>query len=135
MILSTLINFYFPTNYRFSHDFRRELRLINSLNFAKRYTRAIKKAMINDHQRVSKVSWKFCILAIYNFQTFTNCVHVKCKETALRVHEYLCTVLIPLYKNNLNLSISYADQYALTLEAPIPQNGQTHSNNSSAICQ
>ena len=30
-------------------------------------------------------------------------VHVTCMQTALRVHKNLCTVLIPLCKNNLNL--------------------------------
>ena len=32
-------------------------------------------------------------------------VHVTCMETVLHVHENLCTVLIPLCKNNLNLTI------------------------------
>ena len=28
----------------------------------------IEKALINDHLRVSKVFWKFCIPTIYNFE-------------------------------------------------------------------
>ena len=31
------------------------------------YVMLIKKALINDHIRVSKVSWKFLIQIIYNF--------------------------------------------------------------------
>ena len=33
----------------------------------KRTIMQIEKALINDHSRVSKVSWRFCIPTIYNF--------------------------------------------------------------------
>ena len=38
-------------------------------------------------------------------------VHIMCMQMVLRVHENLCTVLIPLCKNNLNLPISHTDHY------------------------
>ena len=36
-----------------------------------------------------------------------------CTQRASRVHEYSCTTLSPLCKNNLNLPFSHADRYAL----------------------
>ena len=56
----------------------------------------------------------FCLYVLLSrTQAFTNCVHVTCTQTVLRVHENSCTVLIPLCKNNLNLPISHKDHYAL----------------------
>ena len=40
-------------------------------------------------------------------------VYVTCMSKVLRVHEKSCTVLILLWKNNLNLPISHSDHYAL----------------------
>ena len=40
-------------------------------------------------------------------QVFTKSVRVMCTQTALRIHENSCTVLIRLHKNNLNLSIPH----------------------------
>ena len=36
-------------------------------------------------------------------------VQVTCMQMALHAHENLCTVLIPLHKNDLNLPISHMD--------------------------
>ena len=36
-----------------------------------------------------------------------------CTQTTLCINENLCTVLIPLSKNNLNLLISHTSHYAL----------------------
>ena len=38
-------------------------------------------------------------------------MHLTCTQTALRGHEKSCTVVIPLFKNNLNLPVSHADHY------------------------
>ena len=40
-------------------------------------------------------------------------MHLMCMQTALRVHENSCMLLVPLCKNNFNLLISHTDQYAL----------------------
>ena len=40
-------------------------------------------------------------------------VHVMCMQKTLRINKNLCMVLVPLYKNNLNLAISHTDHYAL----------------------
>ena len=51
-------------------------------------------------------------------QDFTNYVHsydraLTCMQETLCVHKKLCTVLIPLCKNNLKLPMSHTDPYAL----------------------
>ena len=40
-------------------------------------------------------------------------VHVTCMQTVLCTHKNLCTVLIALCKNNLTMSLSHTDHYAL----------------------
>ena len=48
------------------------------------------------------------LVRLVSSQDFTNCVHV---QSVLYVHQNLCTALIPLCKNNLNLPISHTDHY------------------------
>ena len=59
-------------------------------------------------------------------------MHIMCTQRALHVHENLCMVLIPLCKNDLNLSISHTDHYALKQALPQRLNFQ---HNSTAIVQ
>ena len=59
-------------------------------------------------------------------------MHIMCTQRALLVHENLWMVLIPLCKNDLNLSISQTDHYALKQALPQRLNFQ---HNSTAIVQ
>ena len=64
--------------------------------------------MINYHK--IKVANMAIIRPSQNACTITT-MHVTCTQTALRRHEKSCTVVIPLFKNNLNLPVSHADHY------------------------
>ena len=72
------------------------------------------------------VSWLwvvyFCILKYRETRCYSSppqiactvtTVHITCMQTMLCIHKNLCTVLIPLCKNNLNLPIFHTDHYAL----------------------
>ena len=71
-------------------------------------------------------------------QTTSSCFWQNTTDARLQLHDCLKINFKRLWYNTLKLQLHlfyFSAVLLLTLWAPIPQNGQTHSNNSSEICQ